>query len=108
MAPTDPAAPFWKIAEQFLQEADITEGTLMGFPCLRVNDGFFATADHRTGHLIVKLPGTRVQRLIADGVGVPFAPAGRVFREWVSVEDYDEGIWMDLMREARAFVASKA
>lgn len=108
MEPTEPAAPFWNLAEGFLQEANITRGTLMGFPCLRVNGGFFATADHRTGHLIVKLPATRVQELIADGVGVPFAPAGRVFREWVRVEAYDEATWKDLMRESKAFVASQA
>jgi hypothetical protein len=34
---------------------------------------------------LVKLPQPRVGQLIAAGHGEPFAPAGRVFREWVAI-----------------------
>jgi hypothetical protein len=44
-----------------------------------VEGEFFATCDHRTGDLIVKLPQAGVQELIDLGVGPAFAPAGRVF-----------------------------
>ena len=57
----------------------------MRFPCLRANGNFFATCDHRTGDLIVKLPRQRVDKLIAAGDALPFAPAGRTFKEWASV-----------------------
>ena len=79
----------------------------MGLPCLRVGGAFFASCDHRTGDLIVKLPRHRVQQLIAAGTGKPFAPAGRTFREWVLVDDRDEARWIALMDEARDFVAGR-
>ena len=53
----------------------------MGFLCLRVEEQFFATCDHRTGELMVKLPRKRVQELIDSGPAHPFAPSGQVFRE---------------------------
>ncbi len=102
---TKEAAFFWKIADEFLENRGITEGSLMGFPCLRVKGDFFATCDHRTGDLIVKLPRERVQQLIDQGRGAPFAPAGRVFREWVLVEKRDGRKWRGLINEAKAFAA---
>ena len=100
----DPTALFWNIAEQLLVDENISKGTLMGFPCLRVNGDFFATADHRTGDLIVKLSKNRVQQLIKEGIGQPFAPAGRTFREWVLVAEHDTRSWKNLMQEAKIFV----
>ena len=95
---------FWDLVEPMLGEPGIDEGTLMGFPCLRINGDFFGTCDHRSGHLIVKVDRDRVAELIEEGVGQPFAPAGRVFKEWVLVEERDEKRWLDLLGEARAFV----
>ena len=62
---------FWALAAPLLSSGEATEGSLMGFPCLRTDGVFFATCDHRTGELIVKLPKQRVLDLIADGVGRP-------------------------------------
>ncbi len=104
MEQDDPAALFWNIAEQLLAEKNISKGSLMGFPCLRVNSDFFATADHRTGHLIVKLPESRVQQLIKEGIGQPFAPAGRTFREWVLIAERDARSWKNMILEAKQFV----
>ena len=95
---------FWGIAARLLSSGEATEGALMGFPCLRVEGEFFATCDHRTGELIVKLPPVRVQELIDLGYGQAFAPAGRVFREWVLVQERDDQRWAGLMAEARSFV----
>ncbi len=95
---------FWDLVEPLLREDEIDEGTLMGFPCLRVNGDFFGTCDHRTGHLIVKVDRARVAQLIEAGVGQPFAPAGRVFKEWVLVEERNEQRWLALLDEARTFV----
>lgn len=80
---------------------------MMGFPCLRVAGAFFASCDPRTGDLIVKLPRDRVQQLLEDGVGHPFAPAGRTFREWVLIDDRDETRWAELIDEARTFVTGQ-
>lgn len=43
--------------------------------------------------------------LIDDGVGKSFAPAGRVFREWLSVPQPERARWDALLREGLAFVA---
>lgn len=99
---------FWELAEPFLARDDVDEGTLMGFPCVRVGGDFFTTCDHRTGHLIVKLDRERVAGLIADGLGESFAPAGKVFKEWMLVEPRDEARWIALMDEAYEFVKGKA
>ena len=95
---------FWDLVEPMLGEPGIDEGTLMGFPCLRINGDFFGTCDHRSGHLIVKVDRDRVAELIEEGVGQPFAPAGRVFKEWVLVEERNEERWLALLGEARTFV----
>lgn len=100
---------FWSLAaEQLSRGEQVDEGSLMGFPCLRVDGGFFCTCDHRDGALIVKLPAPRVRALIDDGIGEAFAPAGRVFREWLKVRERDAGQWRALMDEARGFVGGEA
>ena len=68
----------------------------MGFLCLRVEEQFFATCDHRTGELMVKLPRERVQELIDGGSAHPFAPSGQVFREWALVPARAEQRWAGL------------
>jgi len=95
---------FHEISIEALAHPDVATGTMMGFPCLRVAGAFFASCDHRTGDLVVKLPRDRVTQLIADGTGKPFAPAGRTFREWVLIDDRDKARWTELIDEARQFV----
>ena len=99
---------FWNLAGPLLTSEVVTEGSLMGFPCLHVGGEFFATCDHLTGELIVKLSKDRVRALIETGVGQPFAPAGRVFSQWVLIPERDGGVWSDLMAEAQTFVGGEA
>lgn len=94
---------FWDIAEPFLAVDDTDLGTLMRFPCLRANGAFFATCDHRSGNLIVKLPRQRVTDLIEQGLGEPFSPAGRTFKEWILVRDRDPERWQQHISEARIY-----
>jgi len=54
--------------------------------------------------LVVKLPEERVNELIRSGTGRPFAPAGKVFREWLSVPKPDRRRWLALLNEGAAFV----
>ena len=103
----EPTDFFHTTSADALTRPDVTTGTMMGFPCLRVGGAFFAPCDHRTGDLIVKLPRDRVTELVADGTGTPFAPAGRTCREWVRVEERDRTRWLALIEEARAFVSNR-
>lgn len=97
---------FWEVAEPFLGSGRLVEGTMMGHQCLRTarTNGFVATIERATGSVVVKLPKARVAELIETGVGRSFAPAGKVFREWVSVPDIDETSWSTLLEESIAFV----
>ena len=98
---------FWDLADEVMNPPRVEEGTIMGSRCLRVAGEFAAMADHRSGALVVKLPRTRVAALIAEGHGAPFAPAGRVFKEWVLVAEPDEDRWRCLLGEAIAFASGE-
>ena len=77
----------------------------MGGRCVRVAGEFLALVDFKGSGLVVKLPRERVAELITEGVGRPFAPAGKVFREWVSIPEADPRQWHALLREGIAFVS---
>lgn len=98
-------ALFWELAAE-LQRVDgrIQEGTIMNGRCLRVGGEFLALVDFKGSGLVVKLPRARVAALVDEGVGKPFAPAGRVFREWLSVPTPSRELWSKLLREGVAFV----
>jgi len=76
---------------------------MMGFPCLRRDGRFFASLDPKTEVLIVKLPADRVAALVRAGDGEPFAPNGRIFREWVAVPRPERRRWSTLLEEAWEF-----
>lgn len=92
---------FWELVGPMYADPAVRRSTMMGLPCVRLHGRFFASLDHRTGALLVKLPAERVGQLIAAGVGEPFAPAGRTFREWVALPHPDRRQWRDLLTEAR-------
>ena len=76
---------------------------MMGYPCVRLAGRFLASYDDKAGHLVVKLPRERVSELVDEGQGEPFAPAGKVFGEWVSIAPGDRELWRTLLAEAVAF-----
>jgi len=45
----------------------------------------------------------RVRDLIDSGDGGPFAPAGKVFREWISIPAIDRDLWPAVLAEAVDF-----
>lgn len=102
---TVPEELFWNLAAE-LQRGDprIQEGTIMSGRCLRVGKEFLALVDYKGSGLVVKLPKERVAALIKAGVGKPFGPAGKVFKEWLSVPEPDRQRWQELLREGIAFV----
>lgn len=72
--------------------------------CLRVGKEFLALVDYKGSDLVVKLPKERVTELVAVGVGKPFGPAGKVFKEWLAVPKPDRRRWRALLKEGIAFV----
>ncbi len=97
---------FWELAAELReQDARVVEGTIMQSRCLRVGKEFLALVDYKGSGLVVKLPKARVAELIAEGQGQAFAPAGRVFKEWLSVPKPDRRRWRSLLKEGVAFVS---
>ena len=97
---------FWELIEELqLEDPRVEEGTIMSGRCARVAGEFLGLVDYKGSGMVVKLPKERVAELIEQGVGQPFAPAKRVFKEWVSVPERDRRRWRALLRESRDFVA---
>jgi len=97
---------FWDIVNPLVAAELLEEGTIMGTGCARAKGEFVAMPYHKGDGLVVKLPKGRVDELVDGGVGKPFAPAGKVFKEWVLVEEFDENHWDALIRESITFVLS--
>ena len=105
--PTAGEVRFWSLAEPLLEQAGVTRSTMMGFPCLRLDGDFFASCDHRTGSLVVKLDESRVTALVEAGRAEEFAPSGRRFREWASIPVRRQRSWGALLDEALQCAASR-
>jgi len=100
----DARALYDALTDDLLYDPAIGRATMMGYPCVRLAGKFVASYDDKAGALIVKLPHDRVADLVENGSGDPFAPAGKVFREWVSVPAVDRPLWHTLLAEAVDFV----
>ena len=96
---SDASDLLWDLAAELMADDDrVVEGTIMGSSCLRVGKEFLAMPHHKKEGLVVKLPADRVSELIEAGEGESFAPAGKVFKEWLAVTEIDEGRWRELLR----------
>ena len=103
----DPEDRFWELAEPLLlTRVGVTRSTMMGFPCLRINGGFFASLDRKNGQLVGNYRRRASRELFASGATFPFPPAGRTFREWAAIPSSASDTWPALLEEALAFVAS--
>jgi hypothetical protein len=100
---TDARALYDELTDDLLYDPAVGRSTMMGYPCVRRAERFFASFDTKSEALVVKLPRERVGELVDDGVGEPFAPNGRVFREWVTIPEPDRKTWEQLLAEARDF-----
>ena len=108
-----PEERFATIVEAFRSNQNVTPPTdelqskkRFGSSGLKIHNKIFAMLVK--GKLVVKLPKPRVDALLASGEGERFDPGhGRLMKEWVSVEPTSEEEWLDLSREAMAFVASQ-
>jgi hypothetical protein len=91
-----------ELTDDLLYDPAIGRATMMGYPCVRLAGRFLASYDGTSG-LVVKVPRDRVTEIIETGIGNPFAPAGKVFREWVSIPTPDRELWTALLAEAVEF-----
>jgi hypothetical protein len=91
------------VVEAFSRDRRVTSGKMMASFGLRVGGKIFAMLVG--GELVVKLPRERVDALVAAGRGHAFDPRrdGRLMKEWLVFEG-DDPAWVDLAREAYAFV----
>jgi hypothetical protein len=79
---------------------------LFGASSLKVHDKIFAMISSG-GQFVVKLPKTRVDALVATGTGDRFdANRGRPMKEWLEVRSDSAEEWLQLAREALAFVGT--
>lgn len=97
----DPKTSFWQLADVLIAEGKAERGTMMRMECLRVHGKFVAGVAF-DGELVVKLSKERVSELVANGKGQAFAPAGKVFKEWVAFPAYNRKQWDTMIREAVA------
>jgi hypothetical protein len=98
-------ALFWELIDELrMGDGRVEEGTIMGGRCARVAGEFLGLVDFKRSGMVVKLPRERVDELITQGVGRPFAPAGKTFREWVALPEPNRRLWAALLREAVIFV----
>ncbi|WP_109510109.1 hypothetical protein [Nocardioides speluncae] len=108
-SPPDPAggdearALYEELTDDLLYDPAVGRATMMGYPCVRLAGRFLASYDVKAGHLVVKLPHQRVNELVEKGDGDAFSPAGKVFREWVSIPTADRQLWQSLLAEAIDF-----
>jgi hypothetical protein len=103
------AAPFAEIVEALGTAPGVAQSAKKGFAFggLMVGGKLFAMPHGE--ELLLKLPAVRVAALIASGEGGPFdAGRGRPMKEWVTVKPSAAKRWLELAREAMAFVASSS
>lgn len=92
-----------ELTDDLLYDPLVGRSTMMGYPCVRYAGRFFGSFATREDALVVKLPRERVTALVEAGEGEAFAPAGKVFREWVLLPRPDRALWTRLLEEAVAF-----
>jgi hypothetical protein len=103
-APPDNQA-YAAVVAAFARDRSVTRELRKGFGsgALKVKGKIFAMTTS-TGEFVVKLPKARVDELVAARSGTRFDPGhGRVMKEWLTV-DAPPGAWIDLAREAHAYV----
>lgn len=99
----DAHALYDALTDDLLYDPAIGRATMMGYPCIRLAGRFVASYDTKLGGLVVKLPRERILQPVEDGTGQPFAPAGKIFREWAAIPTVHRDQWHTLLAEAIDF-----
>lgn len=112
--PITPEERFATIVGELLSHPGVTpptDGTQakksFGSSGLKIHDKIFAMLVR--DRLVVKLPKSRVDALVASGDGERFDPRrdGRLMKEWLVVDPASALDWLPLAREAMEFVGAK-
>lgn len=97
-----PDPRFAPVAAAFVDHPDVTAGTMMASYGLKVNGKIFAM--YGCQKFVAKLPKSRVDELVSNGIGERFNPGhGRLMKEWIAIPEHSSR-WIELAREAYAFV----
>lgn len=99
---------FWELAEDFLTRPGCTRSTMMGFPCLRRDGAFFACVHKDGSAMIVKMSRQQVQAVVEAADGLPFAPAGKVFKEWAAIPLDLHPSWSERLEAAWEFAGGSS
>jgi len=83
-------------------EYPVERAMLFGFDCLRINGKVFAKLHN--GHLVIKLPATRIAALIESGLASSYGFRGRLLKEWAVLSTSKDII--ALAEEARVFTGN--
>src|SRR5215469_9490221 len=90
------------------QQGVSQEGKAFGSSSLKVSGSIFALLSAR-GRFVVKPPRRPVDELIGSGDGDRFdAGHGRLMKEWLALRPSSSLDWVQLAREAMAFVGSRS
>ncbi len=93
---------FQPVMDAFAGAPDVTHGKMMSSYGLKVRGKIFAMFGK--GKFVVKLPKSRVDRLVSEGNGERFEPGhGRVMKEWIVVREGTVD-WVEIAREAYGYV----
>lgn len=108
--PITPEERFATLIEALHSNPDVTppsDGKAFGSSGLKIHNKIFSML--AGGRLVVKLPKSRVDVLVASGDGERFDPRknGQVMKEWLTVEPASELEWLSLAKEAMEFAASQ-
>lgn len=109
-APTTPEESYANLVKAFLNYPDVTPpqpGRSFGSGELKVRGKIFAMLSG--GKIVVKLPKSRVDALVASNEGGRFDPRknGRLMKEWLVLASPSEEVWLQIAREAMEFVAAQ-
>jgi hypothetical protein len=96
-----------ELAQNFSQQQNVEESTMMGSPCLRYKGDFVAMMFDKAESLIVKLPAERVNELVTNGEGNEFNFTKKRFKEWVLIPLQFEQYFESYIEEALAFARTR-
>jgi hypothetical protein len=108
-----PEQRYASLVKTFLRMPKVTgpsgkadEKKKFGWDALKIDGKIFAMLSE--DRLVVKLPRTRVDELVASGDGERFDPGhGRLMKEWLSLDPSSKKEWLPLAKEAMMFVGAK-
>ncbi len=102
-----PEERYDRLVATLVSEEGVTQSSKRGFgsSALWIRGKIFAML--ASGSLVVKLPKSRVDALVAAGAGARFDPRrdGRLMKEWLVVASTSDEEWLALAKEAMVFVA---